>query len=133
MNREKLVEKLINIKKQAEKIRKQLDNIDYEERFNIAKQYEGRYFKEVDNYHNGYIRCLFVYSTDKEQCNPMSLSISYWKDNETAYYTIEYYNHFHPKKWDDDIDKWIEITKEEYQLHYDEVQKRISFVLSTNK
>lgn len=63
----------------------------------------------------------------------MSLSISYWKDNETAYYTIEYYNHFHPKKWDDDIDKWIEITKEEYQLHYDEVQKRISFALSTNK
>ncbi len=131
MNREKLVEQLIAIREQEKEIRKQLDAVDYEERFNNAKQYEGRYFKEVNDHHKESVRCLFVYATDIENCNPMALCVSYWVGNETSYFEIEYYGHFHPKKWDDDIDKWIEISKEEYQQHYEEAQRRISFAVST--
>jgi len=131
LNREKLVKQLIAIREQEKEIRKQLDAVDYEERFNDAKQYEGRYFKEVNDYHKERVRCLFVYSTDKERCEPMALCVGYWIGNETSYFEIEYYGHFYPKKWDDDIDKWVEIRKEEYQQHYEEVQKRIFSAVST--
>ena len=130
--REKLKEKLTAIKKQEEEVRKQIEELDYNEKLKDASQYEGKYFKEVDkhNKENKYVRCLFIYSTDKERCEPMSLLIGYWKDNDKSYFNIEYYGHFHPGKWDDDDrEKWIEISKEEYTQHYNEVQKRISLCI----
>ena len=51
MSREKLVEQLIAIRLQEKEIRKQLDLVDYEEKFNDAKQYEGKYFKESNEHH----------------------------------------------------------------------------------
>lgn len=131
MDRKELVEKLNAIREEEKQIREQIDIIDYQNKFNDAKQYEGKYFKEVNPYHNNNVRCLFIYGTDKDRCEPMALSISYWIDNETSYFDIQYYPHFHPKKWnDDDDDKWIEISEDEYIQHYNEVQKRIVFAVS---
>jgi hypothetical protein len=132
MSREKLVEQLKAIREQEKEIRKQLDAVDYEEKFNDAKQYEGRYFKEANDHHKGSIRCLFVYATEKTNCTPMSLCVSYWEENETSYFDIEYYGHFHPRNWDGDVDKWVEIDKDEYLRHYNEVQKRISMAVASS-
>lgn len=129
MSREKLVEELIALQEQEKEIRKQLDALDYEERFNDAKQYEGRYFREV-NRSKEYIRCVHVYGTCKERCEPLSLLVSYWNEEGINSYQIESYNHFYPKKWGDETDVWEEITEEEYHQHYEEVQKRITLAVS---
>jgi len=129
MNREELVKKLIDIEYQSKEIRKQLDHFDYLEKYNNAKVYEGKYFKEVNESHPSSIRTIFVYGIDKD-CNPMSLCVSYFI-GETTHFEIEYYGHFHPKKWNDSED-WIEITEEEWRGHYNEVQKIINSVLTTN-
>lgn len=129
MNREELVKKLIDIEDQSKEIRKQLDHFDYLEKYNNAKVYEGKYFKEVNESHPSSIRTIFVYGIDKD-CNPMSLCVSYFIGEKT-HFEIEYYGHFHPKKWDDSED-WIEITEEEWRGHYNEVQKIINSVLTTN-
>jgi hypothetical protein len=133
MNREKLLEQLTSIRKQEEEISKQIDAIDYEERLNDAKQYEGRYFKDVSTNNKEYIRCLFVYGTDEKNCTPNSLCVNYWENNEEYHFKIEDYDYFRPKHFDEDIDKWIEISKEEFQQHYNEVQRRISSVVSKKK
>ena len=132
MERKKLVEQLMQLQEQEKQIREQLNSMDYDQRFADAKQYEGRYFKENEEYHKECIRCLYVYSTDKVNCTPMSLCISYWLDNEDSYFTIDFYSLFYPKKWvDDDGDKWIEISKEEYMEHYEQVQRRIVKAIKT--
>lgn len=129
MIREKLVEQLKAIREQEKEIRKQLDEVDYEEKLNDAQQYEGRYFKEAKDHHKGSIRCLFVYATEKTNCTPMSLCVSYWEESETSYFDIEYYGHFN---WGGDDDKWVEIDKDEYLRHYNEVQKRISMAVASS-
>ena len=101
----------------------------YLEKYNNAKVYEGKYFKEVNESHPSSIRTIFVYGIDKD-CNPMSLCVSYFIGEKT-HFEIEYYGHFHPKKWNDSED-WIEITEEEWRGHYNEVQKIINSVLTTN-
>lgn len=127
--REKLTEQLIATKNQLKEIREKLEAIDYKDRLSEAKQYEGKFFKELRDSDN-YVRCLFVYSTDKDRCEPMCLSLNYYLDNETSYFTIDYDNTFFPKKWDEDDDRWVEISKEEYMQHYNEVQRRISLALN---
>lgn len=132
MNREELTGKLDGLIKQEREIRKQLESFDYEERLANAKKYEGKYFKEIDS-HKEHIRCLFVYATDKENCDPIALLISYWADNDVSYFSIEDYRQYNPEKWIEDSDRWIEITADEYLSHYIEVQKRISLALPANK
>ncbi len=120
MNRDKLIEELMLIREQENKIKNQLNILDYEERLKNAKLYEGRYFKEIDNT-SEYVRCLFVYSVDVVSCQFMSICINYYTNIETTYFGIEYYNHFNPSDTD-----WVEIPKEEFLEHYNEVQRRIS-------
>ena len=127
MDREELVDKLNAIRKQENEIRKQLNELDYEKNLNNLRKYEGKYYKELDNYESS-VSCLFVYGID-ENCRLMALNISYWKDNEKSFFEISYYSHFNIE--DDEVKcRWIEITKEEYMEHYQEVVKRISFALS---
>jgi len=121
-----LTEKLKDILKQESEIRKQLDDIEYNERYNTIKQFEGKCFKVGNILDDDYIRCLYVYDIDKIDCKLMSLSINYWKDNYDSHFNIEYYDYFEPSDCDDDShNKWFEIDKDEYILHYNEVQKRI--------
>lgn len=125
MNRDEIIEELDKIGKQEKELRGKLKTIDYERNLSNAKQYEGKYFKQADSYHEEHVRCLFVYGIDKENCNPECLSLSYWKD-KYSWFEIEYYHSFNPNRWDEDNTEWCEITKQEYDHHYEEVQKRIS-------
>jgi hypothetical protein len=130
MSRAKLVEQLTALKEQEKEIRKQLDLVDYEEKFNDAKQYEGRYFKEANEHHEGCVRCVFVYAVDKTNCTPMSLCVNYWIGQET-HFEIEYYGHFHPRNWDEE-DKWVEIDRNEFLQHFNEAQRLISLAVTPN-
>jgi hypothetical protein len=128
MSREKLVEQLIAIRAEEKEIRKQLDLVDYEEKFNDAKQYEGKYFKEVNEHHEGCVRCVFVYAVDKTNCTPVSLYVNYWIGQET-HFEIEYYGLFHPRNLDEE-DKWVEIDRNEFLQHFNEAQRLISLAVS---
>ena len=128
MSRAKLVEQLTALKEQEKEIRKQLDLVDYEEKFNDAKQYEGRYFKEANEHHEGCVRCVFVYAVDKTNCTPMSLCVNYWIGQET-YFEIEYYGQFHPRNWDEE-DNWVEIDRNEFLQHFNEAQRLISLAVT---
>ena len=129
--RDDLVSKLIDLREQEKTLRKQLDDLDYEDRFDRAKKYEGRYFIENNERTPGYIRCVFVHNTNSESCNPMCILVSYWEPNMDEYFEIESYHHFYPEKWEEE--KWNEIEKEEFLNHYNEVQRRIELAVSRKK
>jgi hypothetical protein len=130
--RDDLVSKLIDVREQEKTLRKQLDDLDQEDRFARAKKYEGRYFLEKDEITPEYIRCVFVHNTNTESCNPMCILVSYWGPNMEEHFEIESYHHFYPEKWEEE-EKWNEIGKEEFLKHYNEVQRRIELAVSTKK
>jgi hypothetical protein len=130
--RDDLVSKLIDIREQEKTLRKQLDDLDQEDRFAKAKKYEGRYFIENNERTPEYIRCVFVHNTNTESCNPMCILVSYWVPNTDEYFEIESYHHFYPEKWEEE-EKWDEIGAEEFLDHYNEVQRRIEFAVSRKK
>lgn len=122
--RQQLQEELnVLFKKQAE-IRKALEILDYESNMEKAKEYIGKYYKETGNTED-FVSCLYIYGINNDNCDPIALNISYY-GNTNEYYNISHYTHFNPNKWTEDKDKWIQITKEEYASHYQEVQKRIN-------
>lgn len=122
--RQELVNQLTLINAQADSIRKQIDAIDHTERLAQAKQYEGKYYQQIDKHHPENIDCLFVYGTDVEKCEPKAIVVRYWTGKEDSYFSLEFSSLFHPKRYDEE-DKYIEITKEEFLKHYYAVQERI--------
>lgn len=130
-NKEKddLVSKLIQVRNEEKALRKQLAQLEYEEKYQKNIEYLGRYFKEksLRKSENDYVRCLFVYEIDKQNCEPMCLCVTYWKGIEDHHFGIEYYSHF---RYETDPEEysctWEEITKEEFYIHYNDVQRRIS-------
>lgn len=132
MEKEDLRKHLLELRKQISETQKLLDSFEYEERISEAKKYIGRCFEEKNNHPNReYIRCLFVYGFDKESAENNSLLVSYWKEYESSYFTLEHYGHFNPKNWENE-DEWQEITKEKFMEHYEQVQKRISMSITTS-
>jgi hypothetical protein len=131
--RDDLVSKLIDLRNQEKAIRKELDSLDYDEKFSIAKKYEGKYFRDYDKRNKEYIRCIFVHDTNKESCDPMCILVTYYENVMDQYFQIESYSHFNPEKWEEHGDKWIEIKEEEYLKHYEEVQRRISLFVNKSK
>lgn len=118
-----LVEELKAINKKRSEINDQLEAIDHETNLNKVKQYLGKCYKEV--YNGGCIRCLFVYSIDEKNCDLLSLLLTYYP-TEANWFQIECYTLFNPERHDeDDSSKWEEITKDEFNQHYLEVQYRI--------
>lgn len=128
MNREELVGKLIEIRNQEKEIRKELDKLDYEKRFEDSKKYLGKCYIEKTEIKSDYVRCIYVYSIDKDSCDTKSLCVHYYGDLNDSYFGIEYDSHFNPKKWGEE-DKWIEITKDDFMEHYNVIQSRISKTL----
>lgn len=129
MERQKLVEELQALNKKKTEIHNQLDIIDYEKNLNAAKQYLGKCYLEA--YNGDCIRCLFVYGIDEKNCNILSLLVTYYPI-ESQWFEIECYTLFNPNRYDEDGSKWNEITKDEFDQHYQEVQKRITTVYNHN-
>ncbi len=126
--REEIVSRLRANQNQQQEIRKELDAIDYEERFAEANQYVGKFFREIYKTNDEYFRCFYVYDIDKVECRTKTLEISYYA-NQDEFYSIEYYNHFHPKNHDEE-DKYEVITEEEFKKHYNEILRRINTIMS---
>ena len=129
--RDQLVEKLDALRSEEGQLRKKIDMIDYEEKFAVSNQYVGRFFKENHTHDDGYRTCLYVYGVEKVNCQTESLSISYCVDHN-HHFDVDYSTFFHPRYWDEE-DKYSEITKEEFLVHYAEVMKRIELVTKTIK
>lgn len=127
--KQKLLLKFNELGKQRNKIKERIDIIDYKDRLKESKQFEGKFYRENSDA-NDIVRCVFVYSTNKVNCEPMGLFISYWKDNLDNYFDITSCYSFNPKKWEDDRDKYVEITKKEYMSHYQQVFKRIRLAIN---
>ncbi len=123
MERKKLVDELQKLQAKEKEVQKQIDALDYEERFAEAKQYEGKYFMEIDPRNKGWIRCIFVYGIHETDCQPLAIGISYWQDRDT-HFKIEYESHFNPKKWGEE-DMWQEISKIEFDHHYSKALRRV--------
>ncbi len=125
--REEIVKRLNAIQKQENAVRKELESLDHKERLADATQYYGKYYKEnvVSKHNKKYFRCVFVYAVDKKACQPIAMEISYWSDKDD-WFSIQNYHHFRVRDYDDTEDKWVEITKTEFDKHYTEVRSRIN-------
>ena len=124
MNREDLIKQLNELKAKERSIRKDIEDLDYEERFEDAKTYEGRSFKEVDTLSRGNVTCIYVYDTCKVNCVPIAVRISYWEET-CDHFSIEYYGSFYPSKYGDS-EEWEEVDKKEFDIHYAKVQELVS-------
>ena len=130
--RQEILTRLMLVQEQEQEIHKELKAFDYEDRFAQANIYVGKYYKEPNKHRDDYVRCVFVHGINLESCELNSMAIHYWKDQDD-WYGIEYHNHFKLKDYDDNEDKFFEITKEEFILHYAEVLKRITIVIDKTK
>lgn len=130
-NRAILVEELQRLQKQEDNLRKKIDDIDYKKKLAAVMKYEGKYFMEEEGEGaHKHISCMFVYAIDSTSCELKSIAIRYWEDKDN-YFGIEFSALFNPEKYRDE--KWIEISKEEFEKHYQEVQKTIIRALTTKK
>lgn len=119
--REELVNELNSLREQQKKVRDKLDAFDYDEKFNKNSELVGRCFIESNIVNENSIDCVLVFGLEKETCNPLAIRIMYWKDN-MFYFNIENYSYF---SYNDSNYNWIEINKDIFMEHYQEVQKRI--------
>jgi len=126
----KLVNQLIELKKQEDVLRKQIEALNHDEKMSESKKYLGKYYQEIDNNKEN-IRCLFVYDIDKKNCEPKSLCVSYWK-GDSSFFGIKTYEHFNPEKWHEN-EKWKEISKKVFEKHYTEALRKIAVAVNTNK
>lgn len=125
-NREELHKELSSLDERRKIINNKIEALEFEERYAEIKQYEGKYFKEINQHFKENVVCAFIYSIDKESLTSYFLEVNYWT-NSKNHFNIDDKSNFRFKKWDDENqDAWIEITKEEYMRHYEYVQKSIS-------
>ncbi len=129
--RDEIIKRLNSVQKKEKAIRKELESLDYDNRLKDAMQYTGKYFKKNDTKESEYFRGMYIYGVDKETCQPKGLEISYWSDKDD-WFSIENEYNFTMRGYDDEKDRWIEITKEEFELRYSQVQARINKAYITN-
>ncbi len=122
MNKEQLKEELFTVGERYNELRQQLSDLESDEICKQLEVYKGKYFKEINNGNDGYIRCIFVFDIDKESQQLDSLDLHYYKINN-KYFDMNHYRYFNPMK--DKHEEWDEITKKEFLKHYKQVQKRI--------
>lgn len=125
-NRQILVNELNEINKQAKKVREQIDALDYEERFNAANKFLGKFYKEISTNKN-YIHCVHVYGINTKDCRNLSFTITNYLSDESDWFECNTNPYFKPDE--DEFNKWEEITKDEFMKHYNDVMIRINKVV----
>ncbi len=129
--RQEILDRLNALRDQAKEVKKELDDLDYTDRLANAIVYRGKYYKEIQKYHDEYFRGVYVYNIDLETCECKGMEISYWS-NKDDWFSIQNEHDFKVRGYDDDEDTWIEITKEEFDNHYSQVHSRINKAYMTN-
>jgi hypothetical protein len=127
--REQIVEEISYLKEQLEKKYQKLNEFDFESKFNNAKQFLGKCYIEIDINNSDYIRCFYVYEVDEINATLNSLEIWYFKSTN-QHFQITHSNHFHPIN-DRDYSEYKEITKEEFDAHFEIVNEYITNMKNT--
>ena len=117
--RDELIEKIRDLKNQEAIIREQIDQLDYNDRFNSANKYVGKYYKDVSSpsKDNPPIIQYFVYGINKESCELNTLLVHDFSGGNGTHFEIGYHSYFNPEKWDEET-RYEEITKEEFEKNY---------------
>lgn len=119
---EELFQQLQLLNEQRSKIQEELDKFSYKKRFDLASINKGKFFKETPSeFHPEYVKCIHVYDIRPEDCKPECIFLTYYTNLDT-YFNVQYYDYFDLK---DDFSNWIEITKDEFMQHYNEVFSKI--------
>lgn len=127
-NREEILNRFNETNEKLNEIRKELDAIDYEKRFENVNKFVGKYFQEVvTESHPECIIVFYVYGIDKQSCNLQAIRAHYTKESD-GYFGIEDALHFDPSQKDWTFES-KEITKEEFQAHYAQAIERIQSII----
>jgi len=126
MKRQDIVKELNIAQEKARELRNQLEEFDREERLKKANSYLGKCYIASDEM-SDYIRCLYVYNVN-EQCIPDTVYVSYFKDSN-VHFQIESYGSF--PGYDEDDNKWVEISKQEFENHYNHVQTLVKNTINS--
>jgi hypothetical protein len=130
--RQDIVNKINSLSDQIKEAREDLEKLDYADRLANAKQYENKYYMEVQDHHVAHVRCVFVYGTNTETCEPKAVEIRYWSDNND-WFCVENHSNFRMRDWDEDKDKWKLITEKEFLDHYHQVIGRVNAAIYIEK
>jgi len=119
MKRKEIIEKIQKLKIEENVLREQLELLDLDEKTSKSKKLLGKCYQN-NMLRSDYISCLFIYGYDIKTCEPLSLEISYYPETDTffniEYHCVEYYTL---------VEDYIEITREEFMKHYNNVQEII--------
>jgi hypothetical protein len=126
--REQLVEKMNILSSQLKDIRDELEKFDFESKFNDAKQFLGKCYIETD-LDVDEIRCFYIFGISEINATLNCLEIFYFKNTPT-YFEIRYNYTFHPVN-DRDYADYQEITKEEFDAHFEIVKEYITNIKNT--
>jgi hypothetical protein len=121
--REELVEKINILNNQLREVRDELEKFDFESKFNDAKQFLGKCYIESD-LDTDEIRCFYIYAISENNATLNSLEIFYYKDTPT-HFQITHNDNFHPVN-DRDYADYQEITKQEFDSHFEKVNQYIT-------
>jgi hypothetical protein len=128
MTRQEIIDRTVTLRRELKDLRGKLEQVDYDERYAEASKFINRSFIEVDSRSNGRICCVYVFGIEPVNCTTKAIQVSYYPEND-MHFSIEYDYHFNPESIESSR-KFTEISREEFQLHYDQVQLIIAKVLS---
>lgn len=130
LTREEIEKRRKDIEIEDQNLIGMLNDLDRDRRVGYLNQFVGKCYKQKHFEPGAFINscsCLMVYKVDEKRLKAWSISVTYW-DNDPEfipeYFGIESSDLFDPEN--EDMKKWIEITKEEFNTHYNEVEKRIN-------
>lgn len=125
--REELVLLRANLVGECEDVKELIDEIDYDKRFAANKKWVGKYFRQIEMHHEDkYYRLFYVYDIDKKTCEIKTIEVHYWEDKDD-HFSCEYNSTFDPKG--DDLEKYIEIEREEWDEGHNTVLEKIDSIL----
>jgi hypothetical protein len=120
---ETLNNKKQELKNQIKVINKEIEKLEYDDRYNQLIPFVGKYFIEVDKNEN-WIRCYFVF--ELKELKLLSLHVYYFDDSE-IYSHIEIQNDFnHIREYEEGLEHYYnEISKDEFMNYYNICLERI--------
>jgi hypothetical protein len=127
--RKDLIAQLEFLRKKESKIRKQIEAIDYSERFLKAKKYVGKCYSLSDEH----IHSVFIYAIDKKTCELQSLVIHDFGNGDGTHFAIEQSNLHNPQEKRSFSYKYKEISKKKFYEQFDIIHNQIKKIYETKK
>lgn len=112
MKREEIVKKIKHSEEQLKSLRNELDNIDFEETYEVRKKFIGKCFKKIVNQNE--VICHFIYELTKDSYGSLTLRtlrLNYCTDNEYHFEISEENSIIYMDS------RWQEISMDEFNEH----------------